>query len=43
MKHLFLKQFEGTDFKFDTHSYPSGNIQARCVDPNDKVTLFHLF
>ena len=39
MKHIF-KQFEGTNFKFDTHSYSIRNIQTRCVGPNDKVTLF---
>ena len=32
------KQFEGTDFKFDTYSYSSRNIQTRCVCPN--VTYF---
>ena len=37
---FIFKQIEGTDFKFDTHSYSSRNIQTRCVSPNDKVTLF---
>ena len=37
---FICKQFEGTVFKFDTHSYSSRNIQTRCVGPNDKVTLF---
>ena len=37
---FIFKQFEDTDFKFYTHSYPSCNIQTRCVGPNDKVTLF---
>ena len=35
-----FKRFEGIDFKFDTHSYSSHNIQTKCVGPNDKVTLF---
>ena len=26
---FIFKQFEGTDFKFDTHSYSSRNIQTR--------------
>ena len=37
---FIFKQFEGTDFKFDTHLYSSHNIQTRCVGPNNKVTLF---
>ena len=37
---FIFKQFEGTDFKFDIHSYSSRNIQTRRVSPNDKVTLF---
>ena len=37
---FIFKQFEGTDFKFDTQSYSSRNIQIRCVGPNDKVALF---
>ena len=39
-KTFIFKQFEGTDFKFDTHSYSNRNIQSRCIGPNDKVTLF---
>ena len=37
---FIFKQFEGTDFKFDIHSYSSRNIQTKRVRPNDKVTLF---
>ena len=37
---FIFKQFEGTDFTFDTHSYSNRNIQTRYVGPNDKVTLF---
>ena len=37
---FIFKQFEGADFKFDTHSYSSHNIQTRCVGSNDQVTLF---
>ena len=37
---FIFKQFDRTDFKFDTHSYSSRNIQTRCAVPNDKVTLF---
>ena len=37
---FIFKQFEGTDFKFDTYSYSSRKIQTRCVGPNDQVTLF---
>ena len=42
MQHeIFIsKQSEGTDFKFDTHSYSSHNIQTRCIGSNDKITLF---
>ena len=32
---FIFKQVEGTDTKFDTHSYSSSNIQTRCVGPND--------
>ena len=39
-KIFIFKQFKGTDFKFDTHSYSSRNIQTGCVGPNEKVTLF---
>ena len=37
---FIVKQFESTDFKFDTHSYLSCNIQTRRIGPNEKVTLF---
>ena len=36
---FILQQFEGTDFKFDTHSYSSRNIQTKCVGPNNKITI----
>ena len=35
-----FKQFEGTDFKFDVHSYSNRNIQTRYIRPNEKVTIF---
>ena len=43
MQHetFILKQFEGSDFKFHSHSYLSRNIQTRCVTRNNKVTLLH--
>ena len=37
---FIFKQFEGTDFKFNTHSYSNSNIQTRCVVSNGKLTLF---
>ena len=37
---FIYKQFEGTDFKFDTHLYSSRKIQTSCVGHNEKVTLF---
>ena len=43
---FIFKQFEGTDFKFDTHLYSSRNIQTRCVDPNFislETFYFHKF
>ena len=38
---FIFKQFEGTYFIFNTHSYSGHNIQITCVGPNGKVTLFH--
>ena len=38
---FIFKQFKGTDFRFDTPSYSSRNIQVRGVGPHDKVILFH--
>ena len=37
---FILKEFEGTDFKFDIHPCLNHNIQTSWFGPNDKVTLF---
>ena len=38
---FIFKQFEGIDFKFDTYSYSSRDIQSFIIGLNDKVTLFY--
>ena len=37
---FIFKQFEGSGFEFDIHSYSSRNIQTTCVGPNKKLALF---